>query len=326
MKTKITILAAVIFMIMTGCVSGQMVAGPNVSILAEIPLAPNVVLTIEAPVIVSPGPNYIWIDGFWTWDFRSRGYIWVQGYWAMVPYQGAFWVPGYWEYYRGGYRWIDSFWAPRNYRFSYGFQNNRFDYFGRPVYYAQPRGNVNVGYAFGYDNRPETRGRGYSSSPSFNDAPRSERARLNREYRSQTNNSVRSANTGRSRQEVIPIRENNANQQSTRETNSTTTRQSNVQDNRGSSTTNSGRTGTSARENQEQPAVNSGRSQSSNRSETPSATNRVQSNGGRQNSESGRSSTYENSQVRSSGSSSPTQSRSTGSRSNSGNSGTNRSR
>jgi len=221
MKAKLTILISVIFMIMTGCVPSQMVTGGSVSVFTEIPLAPNVVLTVEAPVIMSPGPGYIWVDGHWTWDPRIRGYVWVQGFWALVPFQGAFWTPGFWESYRGGYRWVDARWWPRNQRFTFGFQSNRFDYFGRPVYFSQPQTTVRTGYAFTYDNRPETRGRGYSSSPSFNDAPRSERTRLTREFERTANTSVRSVGTERNRQDVIRIREND--NQGTRE--STTTRQ-----------------------------------------------------------------------------------------------------
>lgn len=36
---------------------------------------------------VSPGPGYVWIDGY------TDGYgQWVNGYWALPPYGGAYWV------------------------------------------------------------------------------------------------------------------------------------------------------------------------------------------------------------------------------------------
>ena len=229
MKAKISVLTLVVLLTITNCVSGQMMGGANVSIFAQIPLAPNVVLSVASPVIVSPGPAYIWIDGYWSWDFRMRGYVWVQGFWALTPFPGAIWTPGFWESYRGGYRWINARWWPGN-SFAYGFQNNRFDYFGRPVYFSRPQTISNRGYAFNFDNRPETRGRGFSSSSSFNNAPSNERNRITREFRKETNISTRPSGTTRNRQEVIPIREND-NQQMARES-APATRQSNTQDNR----------------------------------------------------------------------------------------------
>ncbi|MCC8146542.1 MAG: YXWGXW repeat-containing protein [Bacteroidales bacterium] len=66
-----------------------------VSVYANIPLAPNINLTIGTPVISAPASNYIWIDGYWSWDNYYREYVWVQGYWALAPYSNAYWMPGY---------------------------------------------------------------------------------------------------------------------------------------------------------------------------------------------------------------------------------------
>ena len=57
----------------------------------------------------SPGPGYVWIDGYW---YPERGrYVWHNGYWTRPPYEGARWVgprhdgeqfyAGYWEGDRG---------------------------------------------------------------------------------------------------------------------------------------------------------------------------------------------------------------------------------
>jgi hypothetical protein len=61
---------------------------------------------------VCPGPNYVWIDGFWDW--RGRRYAWNPGYWAVRPHARAYWISprydrgryfaGYWGGYRGGPR------------------------------------------------------------------------------------------------------------------------------------------------------------------------------------------------------------------------------
>src|SRR5215475_7851019 len=39
---------------------------------------------------VSPGPDYIWIDGDWTWG--GGGYHWHNGYWGR-PRAGRTWAP-----------------------------------------------------------------------------------------------------------------------------------------------------------------------------------------------------------------------------------------
>jgi len=324
MKVKFTILASVVIMLTTACASGQMVGGANVSVFAQIPMAPNVVLTVETPIFASPGPSYIWINGHWTWDWRIGGYVWVQGFWAMVPFPGAMWIPGYWESFRGGFRWVDARWWPRNQQFTFGFQNNRFDWFGRPVYFPRPRTTGRAGYAFTYDNRPETRGRGFSSSPTFNDAPRSERTRLTREFERQTNNSVRPAGTNRNTQDVIRIRENE-NQRVTRESTPATrqpntqvtrettpaTRQSNIQENQMPATTAPSRVQPNTQENRTAPATTPGRVQ--------------QPDNSRQNTESRSAPSYEGGRERN-GSSSQTHSRGADSGSNSRASGGGRSR
>ena len=40
-----------------------------------------------------PGPNYIWIEGYW---YPEAGrYRWHNGYWTLPPYPGAYWVEPY---------------------------------------------------------------------------------------------------------------------------------------------------------------------------------------------------------------------------------------
>ncbi len=58
---------------------------------------------------VSPGPDYVWVDGYW---YPVGGhYRWHEGYWTRPPYPGAHWVAphhdgkqfynGYWDGDRG---------------------------------------------------------------------------------------------------------------------------------------------------------------------------------------------------------------------------------
>jgi hypothetical protein len=55
-----------------------------------------------------PGPNFVWVDGFWNW--RGNGYGWRQGYWAPRPHARAFWVSP--RYDRG--RYFSGYWGGFN--------------------------------------------------------------------------------------------------------------------------------------------------------------------------------------------------------------------
>jgi hypothetical protein len=60
-------------------------------------------------VVPSPGPGFVWIDGYWYAD--GGRWRWHKGYWTQPPYAGARWVParhdgsmfyaGFWEGDRG---------------------------------------------------------------------------------------------------------------------------------------------------------------------------------------------------------------------------------
>lgn len=42
-------------------------------------------------VVVSPGPDYVWVDGEWVWN---GGWFWVGGHWTYPPYPHAVWIGG----------------------------------------------------------------------------------------------------------------------------------------------------------------------------------------------------------------------------------------
>lgn len=79
------------------------VFGAQVSIGIRIgpPPAPRVVRVVPT----SPGPDYIWVQGYWY--PVGNHYKWHQGYWTRAPYVGARWIgpryeggqffQGYWE-------------------------------------------------------------------------------------------------------------------------------------------------------------------------------------------------------------------------------------
>jgi hypothetical protein len=56
---------------------------------------------------VSPGVDYVWIDGDWEWS--GGAYVWHQGHWDRRR-EGHVWVGGTWEHGGRGYRWHRGHW------------------------------------------------------------------------------------------------------------------------------------------------------------------------------------------------------------------------
>lgn len=44
---------------------------------------------------VAPGPDYVWIAGFWNWG--GRQYDWTPGHWEHRR-EGYHWAPHHWEH------------------------------------------------------------------------------------------------------------------------------------------------------------------------------------------------------------------------------------
>lgn len=47
----------------------------------------------------SPGPDYIWNPGWWSWD--GTGWIWFGGYWGHPVRPGHVWIDGHFYHGRG---------------------------------------------------------------------------------------------------------------------------------------------------------------------------------------------------------------------------------
>jgi hypothetical protein len=62
----------------------QFSVGVNFGSPGYYPPAP---VAVHAYRPVTPGPGYVWVDGYH--DAWGR---WVAGYWALPPYPGAYWV------------------------------------------------------------------------------------------------------------------------------------------------------------------------------------------------------------------------------------------
>ncbi len=63
---------------------------------------------IAEQVIVSPGPDYVWISGYWAWHHHH--WEWVRGRWDLPPRRGAIWISGRWEQHGGRVIWLDGYW------------------------------------------------------------------------------------------------------------------------------------------------------------------------------------------------------------------------
>lgn len=55
-----------------------------------------------------PGRNYVWIQGYHTWD--GRGFAWVPGRWEQRPRPRARWVAHRWVHQRGGWVFVEGHW------------------------------------------------------------------------------------------------------------------------------------------------------------------------------------------------------------------------
>ncbi len=58
--------------------------------------------------ILAPGPDYVWIPGFYRWD--GGAYLWVAGRWERPPAHYHTWVPGRWERNRRGWYRVEGHW------------------------------------------------------------------------------------------------------------------------------------------------------------------------------------------------------------------------
>jgi len=59
-------------------------------------------------VLVSPGPEYVWVPGYYRYD--GRAYLWVAGRYERPPRPRARWVAGHWQQERRVWFWVDGHW------------------------------------------------------------------------------------------------------------------------------------------------------------------------------------------------------------------------
>jgi hypothetical protein len=81
---------------------GTPMAPPPTVVVAQPPPAPRVEV-----IPFSPGPEFYWVPGYWTWN---GGWVWMTGVWAPRPHPHAVWVGGHWAHHGHGYVWIGGGW------------------------------------------------------------------------------------------------------------------------------------------------------------------------------------------------------------------------
>ena len=99
-----------------------------------------------------PGAGYLWVPGYWAYDYDFGDYYWVPGTWVLAPEVGFLWTPGYWGWSGGRFVFTEGYWGPQvgfyggiNYGFGYfgeGFEGGRWEH--GQFFYNRAVNNVNV--------------------------------------------------------------------------------------------------------------------------------------------------------------------------------------
>ncbi len=128
----------------------SMSAASFAQIGVAITIGPPPIPVYEQPLC--PGDGYLWVPGYWAYDYDIDDYYWVPGTWVLAPEVGFLWTPGWWGWEGGHFRWWEGYWGPRvgfyggiNYGFGYfghGFEGGRWD--GGHFFYNRAVMNINV--------------------------------------------------------------------------------------------------------------------------------------------------------------------------------------
>jgi hypothetical protein len=96
--------------VFSGCVERRVVyvespppaAAQAGRVISEAPPPPQAEV-----VVAAPGPNYIWMPGYWSWQGH---WVWVSGAYVVRPYAHAHWVRGHWVHHGYGWVWVGGYW------------------------------------------------------------------------------------------------------------------------------------------------------------------------------------------------------------------------
>jgi hypothetical protein len=94
--------------------AAALIGGTSCVVRERYPVSGTVVM--ESPPVdrvevvgVAPGPDFIWIGGWWSWNGR---WCWNDGHWARPPHAHAVWSPGRWapHPHGRGFVWMGGRW------------------------------------------------------------------------------------------------------------------------------------------------------------------------------------------------------------------------
>jgi hypothetical protein len=95
-RSLLSLLTVAVFL--TGCAERTVyVQSPPPAVPAPPPEA----------VVVTPGPAYVWVPGYWSWN---GSWVWVAGHYVVPPHPRAVWVGPHWGHGPHGYVWIRGYW------------------------------------------------------------------------------------------------------------------------------------------------------------------------------------------------------------------------
>jgi hypothetical protein len=160
----------------------------QVAVGVSIRIGPPALPVYAQPIC--PGPGYIWVPGYWAYDYDDGDYFWVPGTWVIAPQPGLLWTPGYWGWSEGFYVWHTGYWGPTvgfyggiNYGFGYpgvGFFGGYWH--GGNYYYNRSVTNVNVTVIHNVYNKTVINERN-ENHVSFNGGPGGSHSEPNRDER-----------------------------------------------------------------------------------------------------------------------------------------------
>ena len=124
------------------------VSHAQISIGISVNFAPPPLPVYDQPPI--PGPDFIWVPGYWAWSDDIGDYYWVPGTWIEAPEPGLLWTPAWWGWNDRAYVFHEGYWGPHigfyggvAYGFGYDGEGYQGGYWqGRHFFYNRTVNNV----------------------------------------------------------------------------------------------------------------------------------------------------------------------------------------
>ena len=106
LKISMLILGCAVGLAALGCYVSAAVPGVGAEFEVGGPPPP----IQEEAVIAAPGPDYVWIGGYWDWDVGVRQYVWRAGRWDHPPHAEAHWIAPHYEMRSGRHYYHPGHW------------------------------------------------------------------------------------------------------------------------------------------------------------------------------------------------------------------------